>query len=298
MPAKRTTRSKPGNVVKQMGGTKGALKKTTAKGAYAKNRKSNFQKRRAPMVETKSRVHNELSSATDIADPLSYQDIQNDDAYTFLPLTSFTSMDQGFLEDQMVGNSIYCRYLKAKFEFTLPSGKNAIKHPCDVYLVHGWVTASSALTNSTVPQAQTLSRAGYDNLTLRVIKDYFNDDSDKLRFIPKATTNMKILGYRKFKINKNTQLGATIDLATDTGALPLIHMNCNYTVNRKIHYQQGLPVNNSAALHDQHMYPNESWRPFVVVYNPSFAQYNAAGADDPAKRIRVRYNDATWFSDS
>lgn len=273
------------------------LKKTTAKGAYAKGAKKNFAKRRAPMVETKSRTHSDLvhTYGDPITNPLATQYIVNDDAYTDFPLTSYLSMDQGFLEEQMVGNSIFVKYLKAKYEFTMPSGKDTIDFPAEVYLIHGFVTAPSALTNSTVPQAQTLTRTGWSQLVHRVVEDYFNDDTDQLLFLPKVRTNLKILGRRRLKVNKNNQLGAVPDLDLQKGAVAPIHMTCNWPMMRKIHYEQGQPQTNGAGAHDQFMYPNSSWRPFCCLYSPNFQAFADKGANC---QIQVRRNDATYFTDS
>lgn len=275
----------------------GAMVKTTKKGAYAPARKKAMVNRRAPMVETKSRTHSDLvhTYGDPITNPLDIQYIVNDDAFTDFPLTSYLSMDQGFLEEQMIGNSCFVKYLKAKFEFNMPQGKDTIDFPAEVYLIHGFVTAPSALTNSTVPQAQTLTRTGWSQLVHKIIIDYFDDDTDKLLFMPKIRTNIKILGKRKLRANRNNQVGEQPDLATDSGSIAPINMTCNWPMMKKIHYEQGQPATNGAGKHDQFMYPNSSWRPFVILYNPDYAKFAAKGA---TCQIQVRRNDATYFTDS
>eukprot|EP01049_Picozoa_sp_SAG25_P020283 SAG25_NODE_6876_length_522_cov_0.971631_2_plen_98_part_01 len=73
------------------------MTKTTAKGAYRKGKKRNFQKRRAPFVETKRRVHsimNGFNNNDDGTPSTEYQDvvggltIPNNDAFTLLDLSS------------------------------------------------------------------------------------------------------------------------------------------------------------------------------------------------------------------
>ena len=53
-----------------------------------------------------------------------------------LPLTSQSPVDQGYLEEQRVGDSVHAKHLKAKFESILPEGTHIIDFPAEAYLSH------------------------------------------------------------------------------------------------------------------------------------------------------------------
>lgn len=281
--------------------TYGALRKTSKRGAYAKNKKVAFQTRRAPFVETKSRTHAEMAenSATDpniqIGNPLTYDVLLNDDAFTHFRLLSFNSMTQGLGEMQMVGASVYSRFLKLKCSFLYPNGDNQLDVPTNQYLVHGWIKAPMNLTDLTTPVVYNTNRQDIQNYIAQRVQPYFNDREDKLRFIPKSNTGIKILGYRKIKNNKNASF------STEGSSVGPINMSCTWRINRKIAYEQGYPnpaIVTGLGPNDDHRFPNNSWLPFALIYNPQFASLPQGSSPDPKSVIRVAYNDCHWFSDS
>ena len=139
---------------KYRNGNRGMMRRTTRRGAYKKNAKRQFQKRRAPFVETKSqtdvlvaaKANNLTNTPIDeirlTTEPLliSYGTAATPKELTILPLNSFMNMNPGFTSADMIGSSIYSRYLKCKVEFQLPYGSNQIRHPCDMFLIHGFIT--------------------------------------------------------------------------------------------------------------------------------------------------------------
>ena len=107
--------------------TKRFMKKTTKKGAYKKATKQQTANRRRPFVETKTRVLSDVAYlnsdlngnySTAYPDRLQFRDIPVDDAFTFsiLPET-FTRMNTGLTDNDMIGDDIYSRYVKSKFTF-------------------------------------------------------------------------------------------------------------------------------------------------------------------------------------
>merc|ERR1712035_126600 len=110
------------------------------------------------MVETKSRTTEEMALAVSdesvLPNPVNFQDVPVDDAITQFPLTPFNWMTQGLGEDEMIGLSVYSKYIKQKLQFKLPSGDKAIIFPCNLYLVHGWVRNPFGRTSNTNPTAQ------------------------------------------------------------------------------------------------------------------------------------------------
>lgn len=275
------------------------MKKTTKKGAYNKARKNQMAIRRAPFVETKSRTHEDVylqvNNPSMVIDPTDFNTIPNSNSdgdvqtITSLPILSMLSHSQGLGEDEMIGLSVFGKYLKAKLQFKLPDGANSITHPADVYLVHGFVKAPFGRTSFTNPTAQATDRNDVKGWISRHIKDFFDEREDKLRFIPKQNTNLTILGYRKIKPNRNANLGVDA-IGNAQGTFPMINMSCYWPVKRKIYYTPG--TSNQANV--QFLYPNTQQLPFMAVYNPTAGQFTA-GAD---YSLKVAYNDCFWYSDS
>lgn len=303
----------------------GNLKKTTAKGAYKPNRKSNFQKRRAPFVETKSvddiliagkaGVLNAGEESDTIRNPVHSLEISNGTAgapntFTMLPLNSFNNMQRGLSHSDIIGDNIYSRYLKAKVEIQLPGNDKIIRHACDLYLIHGFVTLPLGLNFNTTPEANDLTRTQLNAHISNQLLQYFNQRSDKLQFMTKRQNNIKILGYRKVKPNNNQALGGSSGpivnnpsvggaIITGAGTPPLVNMTCNFPTKRKIFYEDGksnlaAPVNNFGM-----MYANFAWQPFMCLYNPtadSFTDASLYPVGEP--KFKVRYNSKHYFSDS
>lgn len=284
----------------------GKAKKTRNYGkrkAYKPRNKNKMMKKRQPFVETKSRTHEEIAAVIDdnsiMLDPTEFNIIPNvtsggsgppePQTIVNLPIWSFCSASQGLGEDQMIGLSCYGKYLKAKLQFKLPDGANAITHVADMYLVHGFIKAPYARTSFTNPTAQTTTRADFKGWVVRHLKDFFDQREDKLRFIPKQNTNMRILGYRKIKPNRNASLGVG-HYGTAQGTFPMINMSCYWPVKRKIYYSPGL--DGSGKL--QFLFPNSQQIPFMCVYNPTAAEFTSG--DDYC--VKCAYNDSFWYSDS
>lgn len=292
------------------------MKRTTKKGAYKKTAKKNFQIRRAPFVETKTRTHEEMSNAIDPAvDPVNA--IPNpilpsmlkcgtsEDAFHIFTPLSFNSMSQGVKEDTMLGQSVYSRYLKMKVKFMFPQNTWSINFPVDIYLIHGFVTAPLALTANTTQTQDSLNRPLLVSYLQQHVKQYFDDLSDDMRFIPKTTTNMKILGYQKIRPNINRSIAPPNLVQYDgqgtsvLGNLPDVKRSINWPTNRKVRYTQGSPITSAAAGADHNtpfLYPNESWLPFACVYIPQNDSWGSAPNDK--NFINISYNDIHYFSDS
>lgn len=308
------------------------LKKTTAKGAYRKGVKRNFQKRRQPFVETKNQTDAIVAAKAGnlTGDPVDgirlttqpllihYSEPNPDNPaqtdpkeLTIFPIQAFLNMNQGLQNSEMVGRAVYARYLKMKLEFQLPYGGNQIRHPCDMYLIHGFITQPLGLNEHTYPKALDFTRTQYKNHIDSHLRQYFNQRADKLDFIPKRTNNIKFLGYRKLKTQPKSNLGpppvmsATGDGYTSAtfqqGSHPLVNMTCTWPMKKKIYYTTG--TSTIAAL--PFMYPNWSWIPFVALYNPTAHEFlstvtypGAAPATNNPPNMYVRYNSNFYFSDS
>lgn len=256
--------------------SKGVMKKTTAKGAYARSRVQTMKKRRAPMVEAKRRevedlVRGRLDGAPNIdpwlIDTLDERQFTNDYAHMYVDMQAVTSMQRGLEDYQMIGSSIFCKRITTKIELIPPKVVPITPH--DLYLVHGWVVPPHK-TASTVPARGAMTR---DDLRIYVnskIQDEFNSRTDYLKFTKKNRVGFEILGYKKIKatsrdgaLNQNPSLTAVGEAEPDTGVDPTmnritgetsasgplsgwgtgrlesIHMKCEWLVDKKIQYAKG-----------------------------------------------------------
>lgn len=315
-----------------VGGRKPGLRVTTKKGAYNKKRKQNFQNRRVPFVETKQQtdmivaIKAGVTTGTPV-DTIALTTEQQQISYgtfvpggtnvsqelTIFPVNSFMNMNTGLGSTEIIGSSVYSRYLKCKIEFQLPWGGYQIKHPCDMYLIHGWVTLPLGANDHTTPTRTDMSRDDVQSHIEEQVTEYFNQRSDKLQYIPKRTSNIKIEGYQKLKVKNNSNLGPdptwlyANNNITAMGSPPVINKVISWNTKRKVHYVQGkslLPPGPSGSSLP-HMYPNYTWLPFFALYNPSAADFLSdvtyPGPDPQTNKppeMFIRYNSIHYFQDS
>lgn len=319
------------------------MKKQSGKGAYKKGVKNQMVLRRAPIVETKQRVHSDIATINgysaggdNIVNPLNWRTVVVDDAFTNIPLRSWQRNSHGFEDYNVVGSSLMSKFLNFKFQCRFPRGElialpdpnypgadppvtynvhnKMIEHPTKVYLVTGWITESLnyPLDNTPSPSLPAQSSATQDALDAYItqqLKPFFDDDEDKLQFRPKTTTNIKIERYVNLAPKLNQAIATQAVVATDgtptgTGSIPDVMKSWNTKTNRKIQLTEGAET--SFSVDKQNLYPNNSWIPFAVIYNPDYeAQASNAIPDgsDPTKFSQVqmmeyRWNDAHYFTDS
>lgn len=299
---------------------RGNMKRTTSKGAYKKRPKNQFQKRRAPFVETKRRVHGiitALNKAVDGTPSTSYQDtvsgliVPNNDAFTLLNLASYYRQSHGFLEHNTIGDSIYSKLLKLKMQLRFPEGSVMIVNPVRLFLITGWCTAPSTWTNNTSPTEAAATQTDLFSHITNQLKEYFDQREDFLRFREKNTSNVKILKWQGLTPNINKTIAAPpaqIDHEPDptkpsvirtVGAVPFVNRSFTWHTKRKMHLSEGtaLATGNDAPLPDiQNLYPNNQWLPFAMIYNPEFARMRDSNNDDV--NVTLAYNDIHYFTDS
>lgn len=296
------------------------MMKTTRKGAYKAGRKKQMVIRRAPMVETKS-----LDTLTQITrmglvadgqvegirNTLLPYELQNVTAFNLLPIFPYYKNQHGLNEGEVIGSSIFSKYLKCKLEFELPSGQNLIRHPAEVYLIHGWITQPIGATAHTTPSDKNMTPGFFMNHIDDQVQQYFTSRFDKLQILPKSTSNLKIEGYRKLKVKERSNLGVNTGQFESGlndmlyGAKPLINLECNWKCMKKIHLTKGQDVTvvGPGGQTTEFRYPNNSWIPFVLVYSPTHTTFrdNGAGGVYPPgvePKIKVRYNTIHYYSDS
>jgi len=283
-------------------------RKAGKRGAYRAANKKRMVNKQRPFVETKSRDAEGVFDAigpgqTEVVDPTVYQMLPNDDALTHVPMVSFLTQHQGLNEDEQIGLSNFTRWLKCKVQIKLPEGVHSIQHAADLYVVHGWVKAPLAKTTFTPIKPNQVLPSTVSTYIANHVKDFFDSREDKLRFIPKQNTNIKILGYKRIKPNRNGTLGlpasafSTSTVATGfkiAGANPIINYSATWKIMRKIHYTHGAQIQyGSTDPAYNTLFVNSQYLPFLVLYNPTFAEFG----DSDAEKIKIATNNCTWYSD-
>lgn len=270
--------------------------------AYKPRNKKKMMIARAPFVETKSRTHEDTRSDFPTLTDRNVFTAYNTQHFHMNP-DSFIAMNQGFEETQMIGRAIYAKYLKMKISVRFPqpafqvAGASMIipNIPQRYELVWGFVN-STQWTGTTTPNAPNATLTDiHTHINQRVI-DYFNEQKDYLRFIPKRASTIQIVGRRKVYPSKkylqivNSHDNVSAD--TLTGVIPDFNTSIKWPMMKKVHYDKtakmagGLPG----------FFPNFNKLPFCVLVNPDWEQLPSSN------RIlycpMIAYNDCIWFSDS
>lgn len=291
-PAKKTTQ-----VGRRRKANKGNMKKTTTKGAYKPARKNQMMKRRAPFVETKSRIQSEIALGTQI--PQSKDFAVMKEIFNFLPLHAYTCMEQGLGEDQMIGNSVYSKYLNAKVQIRFPGGQYLISdRHFPMELICGWIPSSLLFSSFTTPPVNAVSPSNISTFITQRIAEYFNARTDRLDFIPKRASNLRITYRRKIKPDLSKSTVAPANAYDQAGFIPDVMLHPKWTTNKKIQYEEGNTYGDGAGTDRRNFFPNYSWIPFMVLYQP---MARGEGGDTPladASCPRLSYNVAHYYSDS
>lgn len=298
-------------VVKNPSRRKGRyLKKTTRRGAYRKQNKNNFMKRRAPFVETKSKTHEDLvvqfPGLTDRTGWITYNT-----AHVFLNPETFTMWSRGMEENQCIGNSVYAKYLKMKIGVRFPQqrfstgvyGKQIPMYPQSYELIWGFIPNELGFTNKTTPVADQATITQINAFINQRVEDYVDQQKDRLRFIPKAASTIRIIGRRKVRPDLRhmstappTTTDATVGDDYAVGTVPDYRTSVSWPMMRKLHLQP------SSQLHatTQGLYPNfGAWLPFCVLVNWDYDLLpGSGGASTAAYCPAIQTNDAIWYTDS
>lgn len=303
------------------------MKKTTKKGAYKPARKKQMSVRRAPIVESKKDERYEWTGLTyhnaPGGTPVTYNDnlqfvdlLIGDNPLGSDPPTpnhvivgcpeTFMYRTQGFGATDMIGESVFIKYLKMKFEIKLPSDNGLIHFPqCQMYLVHGFVEKSIDANENTTPALADLQRIDIADFVADQVDEYFNNANEPLRFQPKGRnfSSVKILGKKEIKWNKNKSIlpdpvrsGAT---ATDQwGDLPTKIVDCEWNMMKKVRYEQmpSATASGNPGTRPSNYFVNHTDQiPFWAIYMPGGQNIVYSNA---INRIQYRHNDVCYYTDS
>ena len=263
--------------------------------------KKQMIKSRQPLVETKSLVQSEQAGTGGymIVPPTDFVDMPG--VFYNLPLHAYTTMEQGLGEDKMIGQSIFSRYLNAKVQIRFPGGANLISdrhYPME--LVAGWIPSPLSLTSNTTPKVDAFTPPLMSSYVTQRIAEYFNARVDKLQFIPKHASNIRIT-YRKRLVadmNKTNVIPATVTATGNGGYVPDIFETVTWKTNKKVFYEKGGARSSDPADPKHNFFPNYSWIPFLCVYSPMYAGETGDNFVPADRCPRVSYNVAHYFTDS
>jgi len=288
-----------------------SLKKTSARGAYALNRKKAINTRMRPMVETKKFKDSDLAliiTASPSADYGDYTDprtIQDCEA----SMTNISPMCcnfgfNGIDGATFLGDNRYHRLVTQKIKFNFPQGENIPITPQEAYLVHGWVLEPlnvSTITSGAI-QPELVNPAFLTQYITEQVKEYFNQREDELDWVPAGRTAIKVLGKKIIRPRTNTRswssanvgMGAGLDgYPSDYAVIPSSPIyNLTWKINRKAQMYEG-PSGGAQGPRPLH-FERGNWLPFSVVYQPLFdGQYNISAA-----RLKVSSDSQLYYSDS
>lgn len=291
----------------------GYMKKTTKKGAYRKNAKKAMVTRRNPMVESKSRSSEQMALKVPTLTPTVHtfdtvnqpRTLSNLSAYTQIPLPTITYMTRGMDDSDMIGNSIFAKYLNLKVEFTFPKHIYAINVPAEIYLVHGWIKSNPNRNSRTIPNVEDFTwHGGSDDdssqevFTNTRVAEYFDERADKLRFLPKDHSELQIISQRKItpKTNKTFSLPLQGTDLNTLGSVPMVNKTCNWPLMRKFHYDKGTnPDDTSENADFYYINGSSQWIPFCCVFSPQYADYGQSEANNLPS---IRSNQQLYYTDS
>ncbi len=302
-----------------------AMRRVTKRGAYNKKQKRNFINKRAAVVETKRKTREELripafwggtdpsSAGTTFADRMIFK-VEDEEIVHINPAT-FYWWSQGLDQAQHIGQTVTVKHLNMKVQVRFPqhnmqtqeaSPRNLIVPalPQKYTLYWGWIPAPRALTGNSTPPITSETVASLDAYVNNRVKDYFNDRKDKLRFIPKKDSTIRIMGRKTIRPDLRYQSTAPIvdrDAAGDkysAGSIPDWYGNISWKFpggGRKLWLEQGINMNGSPGEMIG-FFPNYSWLPFAAVVNWNHSELPATN------RIlycpAVSSNDIVYFTDS
>lgn len=283
--------------------TKGPMRRTTKRGAYGKTAKKAFAIRRRPFVEIKKRVQsvvNEQNGATDERIPVAIS-LANTENYYPIHVDAFNRLSSGVKTNQAAGTSEYGKWISVKIQLQTPANSDLeLVAPFRVWLVHGWVKPHFGRTEITTPTVSDATQSDLRDHIDDQVKQYFNEREDRLTW-NEMSENIKILGYKEFKNDRNAQL-TIMPMEDGTGSIeggyPDMYETVRWTVNRKIGREIGTPPyvdlgTGSPEQDRQNMYPNTEWLPFCCLYTDV-----ATALAGSTGQLKLGQNSCYWFSDS
>lgn len=281
----------------------GSKRARTKRQAYRKGNKRAMMNSRRPFVETKSKTTEDLVGQFGLNDHSEFFTFNSETVH--INPDVFHAWQQGLGEQQCIGQSVYAKYLKRKISIRFPqpgfintfNDKAGIipSKPMACELIWGFVPAPMNYTGYTTPTAPNVNMAEINGYINKRVKNYFDERKDKLRFIPKQASTLRIVGRRKIRPDLRHTYTAPATTQYDgevNGTIPDYHTSIEWKMMRKLHLE---PAND---LHSGNpgLYPNYSWLPFCLIFQENWEE--VAPSERAQHSVSVAYNDCIWYSDS
>ena len=233
-----------------------------------------------------------------------------------LKMYSLDSQVQGTDDDTMVGQSLFSKYLKMKLTLRFPESLNVPQDQPNVYIIHGFITTSPNLNGHNTVQGTNDpstwdTQKDFDWLRTE-LQAYMDQKEDRLQYIPKRESNIKILGYHRVRAKQRegfgrqrttaVQFGDPTNTVLSVGTLMDYHRSLTWPMMRKIHYDQGLAgifATQPGLVRSNNMFINTNqWRPFACLFCP---ELGADGGLNPPITVdnlpTVAYNSIHYYTD-
>lgn len=291
---------------------------------FAYTNKRRMATKNAPLKETKNRTDEEVHARFAVG-PATYYN-QNPlvphlwptaDKVFPLKMFSLDSQQQGIDDNMLNGRALFCKYLKMKIQLSFPEAANVPQDQPDIYIIHGWIKASPELNGiksveGVINPADWTIQNDWDWIRAE-LEPYFDEREDKLRYVPKQNSNLKIEGYHRVKPKVRVgfgrqrttavQFGDPTNQVLSVGTLMDYHRSLKWNMYRKIHYEVGAASTfQSEAAHisrSNGLYINmNQWRPFACLYCPQFGDNITNPPLTNANLPKVSYNSICYYTDS
>lgn len=283
--------------------TKRFMRNTTKRGAYNKTRKKNFMKRQAPMVETKSKTSEDLVDQGLIPTaPTTFY--QSNTPHKHINPEVFFLWKQGLGEAEMIGKSVYTRFLKRKIIVRFPqppfvsagTDKEIPVYPQNLELVWGFVPMPMNLSGNTNPvKVYENTRDHINSFINQRVVDYFEDRADYLRFVPKKASTIRIIGRRRVKPDMRhfSGMGPQLDSKDDiVGNVPDYTTSIYWPMKRKVHLEKANDITGTGV---EGYFPNYAHLPFCILYDRDWDDVPSDKRN--AYAPSVAYNDIIYYTD-
>jgi hypothetical protein len=237
-----------------------------------------------------------------------------------MEISAYYMMVRGLEYDQMVGRSIFSKYLTLKGTIDLPDGNASITDPLAFRVIHGWLKIPTAWNTSTTPtmaNALLTDVATHIRLQLENGKLPLGDSNmtDKLEFPDKEPAVFKILKNQVVRLpSRNNQVnvppGYRLNQNGSTqivGASSQLQFTCKFPTMRKLHFDDTKQSTGYSLA-------NHAWLPFAYLYVPeeqvNSACFSSSPGADPVQSnpldttkgflvgdIKLNYNVCHWYTD-
>ncbi|AXQ66217.1 MAG: putative capsid protein [Cressdnaviricota sp.] len=262
---KRTYRGKP---VRR---SRPPYRKPAVRRSYAPSAKKAMVAARSPIVETKS-----------FEAPLVASVNLTNGNNVVLPL-AYLQMEPGFLEKQMIGNTLFSKFITQKTALDLTASFNSPTN-FQIWYYAGWCKAPINSTINTIPMT---SQVAITDIVTWVEDQLLEAFTDPMDF---GERQQKIKFVKKKRVHYQPALAVNEDIS-DNPLPKVLYHTTTWKPNRKIHYAQG--TTNTALSQSSTFFPNREWIPFVC-YRCENLDTTSGSTFIPS----ITQISKHWFSDS